>query len=117
MLMRFLLGICCLYSYAINAEEKESASNWHKEMIKIDQIIDILTDLRNKELAKATWSQNLGDHLQFQSHNRIDAHYYWNNANMNRKMAETYQYEIDKFTSRKKALLEEKKPIHTPPTG
>lgn len=70
-------------------------------------MIDILTNLRNKELAKATWAQTQGDHLQFQSHNLIDAHLYWNHADINRKMAENYQYEIDKVTLRKRELLKE----------
>jgi len=100
-----LVGIICQYGNAADLEREKITKNWHEEIVKIDQIIDILTELRNKELAKATWEQNQGDHFQFQPQNSIDAHHCWNCAEINRKIAENYQHEIDKFVLRKRELL------------
>lgn len=96
-----------LCSMSLTALVKEQPpQNWQQEVVTIDQAVEKLTDLRNKELANATWAQNQGDRLQFQSHNLIDARRYWNQADSSREIAARYQAEIDKLEARKKILLE-----------
>jgi len=111
----FLVGMACFCGSATALVKEQPPENWQQEVATIDQAVDKLTDLRNKELAKAAWAQNQGDRLQFQSHNLIDARRYWNNADTSREIAERYQYEIDKLEARKKELLEGQGQTYTPP--
>ncbi len=85
--------------------KEQSSENWKQEVETIDQAVIKLTDLRNKELSNAAWSQNQGDRLQFQSHNLLDARRYWNEADTSREIAARYQEEIDKLEVRKKEIL------------
>lgn len=81
-------------------------SQWKQELETIDQAIKKLTDLRNKELTKASWAQNQGDRLQFQSQDLLDARRYWNEAETSREIAARYQEEIDKLEVRKASLIQ-----------
>lgn len=90
------------------------ASEWKQEVANIDGAVVKLTDLRNKELARAAWAQNQGDRLQFQSHNLLDARRYWNEAETSREIAARYQEEIDKLELRKKEVLERQGIDYTP---
>ena len=85
--------------------KEQPSENWKQEVETIDQAVVKLTDLRNKELSNASWAQNQGDRLQFQSHNLLDARRYWNEADTSREIAARYQEEIDKLEVRKKEIL------------
>lgn len=85
--------------------KEQPSENWKQEVETIDQAVVKLTDLRNKELSNASWAQNQGDRLQFQSHNLLDARRYWNEADTSREIAARYQEEIDKLEIRKKEIL------------
>ena len=111
----FLVGMVCFCGSVSALVKEQPQKNWQQEVATIDQAVDKLTDLRNKELAKAAWAQNQGDRLQFQSHNLIDARRYWNSADTSREIAERYQLEIDKLEARKKALLEGQGKTYIPP--
>lgn len=104
---------------AIALVKEQPAVHWEEEVQTIDQTVEKLVDLRNKELANATWAQNQGDRLQFRSHDLIDARQYWNQADTSREIAQRYQQEIDKLESRRKFLLEkhEKEPSPPPSTS
>lgn len=95
--------------------KQQSAANWEQEVKTIDQVVDKLSDLRNKELARASWAQNQGDRLQFQSNNLTDARRYWNEADKSREIAARYQEEIDKLEARKKEILENQGIKYYPP--
>lgn len=83
------------------------ASRWREEVNAIDQAVDVLTDLRNKELARAARAQDQGDRLQFQFPNLIDARRAWAEADKSRAIAARYQDEIDKLNERKKKILQQ----------
>lgn len=89
-------------------------SQWKEEVTSIDDAVVKLTDLRNKELARATWAQNQGDRLQFQHNNLLDARRYWNEAETSRAIAARYQEEIDRLELRKKEVLEREGIEYTP---
>jgi hypothetical protein len=89
-------------------------SQWKQEVQNIDEAVVKLTDLRNKELARAAWAQNQGDRLQFQPNNLLDARRYWNEADVSRDIAARYQEEIDKLELRKKEVLEREGIEYTP---
>ena len=101
----FALGVvfCCVSVIALVKEQP--SENWEQEAATIDQTVENLIDLRNKELANAVWAQNQGDRLQFQSNNLMDARRYWNEADTSREIAARYQEEIDKLELRKQELL------------
>ncbi|MEM7176046.1 MAG: hypothetical protein AAF443_09060 [Chlamydiota bacterium] len=80
-------------------------SQWHQEVEAIDQAIEVLTDLRNKELARAARAEDQGNRLQFQFPNLIDARRAWAEADKSRAIAARYQEEIDKLTERKQEIL------------
>lgn len=103
---------------AIALVKEQPAVHWEEEVQTIDQTVEKLVDLRNKELANATWAQNQGDRLQFRSHDLIDARHYWNQADTSREIAQRYQQEIDKLESRRKFLLKEHgKEYSSPPSS
>ncbi len=96
-----------LFSSPIGAIVKELPSElWEEELENIEMAIERLTDLRNKELAKATRRQNDGDRLQFQPHNLLDAKQAWADSDASREIAGRYQEEIDMLEMRKQKLLE-----------
>lgn len=105
----FLIGIgvwAVLGSQAGYAIVKELPSNqWDQELKAIDQALEVLTELRNKELAKAAQAQNQGDRLQFQFPNLIDARRAWEQADKSRAIAARYQQEITKLHARKAKIL------------
>lgn len=120
MFMRFLLiasALCLgsLYGGEALALVKElPSSQWKEEVSNIDDAVVRLTDLRNKELARAAWAQNQGDRLQFRNNNLLDARRYWNEAETSREIAARYQEEIDKLEMRKKEVLERQGIDYTP---
>ena len=85
--------------------KKLPRERWKEEVTTIDQAVTRLTKLRNKELSNASWAQNQGDRLQFQSHGLIDARRYWNEAETSREIAARYQIEIDQLEERKHVLM------------
>jgi len=89
---------------------------WKQEVENIDNAIKRLTDLRDKELARAARRQNDGDRLQFQSQNLIDAKRAWAEADASREIAERYQQEIDQLQVRRANLLK-KHDIHYTPSS
>lgn len=89
--------------------KEQPAENWKIEVQSIDQAIERLTDLRNKELARASRSQNQGDRLQFNNQNLVDARRYWNEADASREIAARYQQEIDQLQSRKQEILRQQR--------
>ena len=96
-----------LFSIPIGAIIKElPPERWEEELKNIDVAIERLTDLRNKELAKATRRQNDGDRLQFQPHNLLDAKQAWADSDASREIAKRYQEEIDLLKKRRQQLLE-----------
>ncbi|MCB1110786.1 MAG: hypothetical protein KDK64_07360 [Chlamydiia bacterium] len=114
-----IMGIVCFLGFGVGPQalalvKQLPEENWQQEVTTIDQAIDRLTDLRNKELANAAWAQNQGDRLQFQSHNLLDARRYWNEADTSREIAARYQEEIDKLEVRKKEILENQGIPYTP---
>ena len=82
------------------------ADQWNQEVHNIDEATSKLSDLRDKELAKAARRQNDGDRLQFQPHNLLDAKQAWADADASREVAARYQKEIDQLTVRKNSILE-----------
>jgi len=110
-LATLILGLCSLFP--LHGEQfmalvrKQPSENWQVEVTHIDQAVDKLTDLRNKELARATWAQNQGDRLQFNPGELIDARRYWNEAETSREIAARYQVEIDNLELRKSDILKE----------
>ncbi|MBI3211281.1 MAG: hypothetical protein HYZ47_01160 [Simkania negevensis] len=89
----------------ISLVKEQSPENWKIEVDSIDQTVDRLTDLRNKELARAARAQNQGDRLQFNNQNLVDARRYWNEADSSREIAARYQQEIDQLELRKQEIL------------
>lgn len=85
-----------------------SPTQWRKEIEAIDQAVGVLTDLRNKELARAARSQDQGDRLQFQFPNLIDARRAWAEADKSRAVAARYQEEINKLAVRKQEILRQR---------
>lgn len=88
---------------------------WRQELQNIDQAISKLSDLRDKELARATRRQNDGDRLQFQSQNLLDAKQAWAEAEASREIAARYQQEIDQLETRKAEILQKHDIEYTPP--
>ncbi len=82
------------------------SDQWEQELQTLDNAINKLTDLRNREIAKAERAQNRADALQFQSNNLMDARRKWQEAENSREIAARYQQEIDQLQVRKDALLE-----------
>lgn len=111
--MRKAIGICLLSitflmgSSAIALVKELPPDQWQEELQTIDQAIDKLTDLRNKEIAKAARAQDQGDRLQFQSQNLMDARRAWQEADNSREIAARYQQEIDKLELRKQEILKQ----------
>ena len=95
---------------------EQPARHWEDEVHTIEQVVEKLVDLRNKELANATWAQNQGDRLQFRSQDLIDARQHWNQAETSREIAARYQTEIDKLETRRKLLLEKHGKKYIPPS-
>ena len=96
--------------------KEQPPENWRQEVEVIDRTIEKLTDLRNKELARATSAQNQGDRLQFNSSNLMDARRYWDQADTSREIAKRYQEEIDKLEKRKSEILSEQGIPYTSPS-
>lgn len=95
-----------LIGVGIQALVKELPSDqWKQEAQNIDKAIERLTDLRDKELARAARRQNDGDRLQFQSQSLIDAKRAWADADASREIAARYQEEIDQLQVRRENLL------------
>src|SRR3990167_6283239 len=81
--------------------KQQPKENWREEIQIIDEAINQLSELRNKELAKATRAQNQGDRLQFNTQNLLDARRYWAEADSSREIADRAQLEIDRLEERK----------------
>lgn len=104
-LLLLLLFSFLLTQPLISLVKEQSPENWKIEVDSIDQTVDRLTDLRNKELARAARAQNQGDRLQFNNQNLVDARRYWNEADSSREIAARYQQEIDQLELRKQEIL------------
>ncbi len=117
--MKWILAFGCLFGLAVCVElsaltshggelalvKELPSSQWRQEVESIDQAVEVLTELRNKELARAARSQEQGDRLQFQFPNLIDARRAWEQADKSREIAARYQEEINKLAARKEELL------------
>ncbi|WP_420422416.1 hypothetical protein [Simkania sp.] len=112
-----LFALCfILLGFGIQALVKElPPDQWKQEVENIDNTIKKLSDLRDKELAKAARRQNDGDRLQFQSNNLLDAKRAWADADASREIAARYQQEIDQLEVRKAELLQKHGVEYTPP--
>ena len=112
-----LFALCfILLGFGIQALVKElPPDQWKQEVENIDGAIGRLSDLRDKELARAARRQNDGDRLQFQSHNLLDAKKAWAEADASREIAARYQQEIDQLEIRKADLLKKHGVGYTPP--
>ena len=84
------------------------SSQSEEELLALDEVIEHLTELRDKELAKAARAKDQGDRLQFKSDNLSDARRFWNKAEANKEIAARYQEEIDKLVERKNKLDKKK---------
>lgn len=103
----FFLFCFILIGSHLSALVKELPSDqWQQEVQSIDEAIDTLSDLRDKELARAARRQNDGDRLQFQPHNLLDAKQAWSEAAVSREIAARYQQEIDQLQARKHEIYE-----------
>lgn len=86
--------------------KQQPKENWREEIQIIDDAINQLSELRNKELAKATRAQNQGDRLQFNTQNLLDARRYWAEADSSREIADRAQREIDKLEEKKSQIFQ-----------
>ena len=115
-----ILTICAM-SVAGSAEpssyqEPKGNHSQLEEVKALDEAIEKLKELKRKELASATWSQNQGDRLQFRSENLMDAKRHWKRADRSREMAEKVQDQIDQLEERKKEILEKKEISYNAPS-
>ena len=86
--------------------KQQPRENWREEIQIIDDAINQLSELRNRELAKATRAQNQGDRLQFNTQNLLDARRYWAEADSSREIADRAQKEIDRLEVRKSQIFQ-----------
>ena len=108
-----IFGLICFISFQDSTFQplvaKETSRLEGGGIKAIDQKIEQLIDLKNKELGKAAWAQNQGDRLQFQSSNLIDARRFWREAQTSRQIASKYQKEIDKLECLKQKMIKNSK--------
>jgi len=97
--------VACSSKQGTVADKKEPLPKWKEEVHELDHEIDRLVNQRNMHLAKATRYQNQGDRLQFNRNNLLDARIAWQQAEINREIAERIQKEIDILEGKRTDIL------------
>ena len=93
---------------SVDSTVAPSKPKWQQDVDVLDVEIQRLTNQRNLHLAKATRLQNQGDRLQFNRNSLLEARLAWQQAEINREIAEKIDQEIVTLNRKRAAILKSK---------